>query len=190
MPVIRLDPARCARLALALMFFVALSILTEGSIAPATPAHAEEPPRDADLARGVEAFEARDYATALRWLEPAAERGDAQAQFILGFMHQNGKGVPSDAEKGAVLFMQAAEQGYRYAQYAIGASYRFGLGVEQDLLTAHRWLLRAESNGYDPARQMRVVIELQMQPDQIAGNRADAFSGDAPSGEGAAATRN
>lgn len=185
MPFTCLFPARRAGLALALILFIAPAM-----IAHAPRAQAGEPGADADLARGVEAFQGRDYAAALRWLEPAAGRSVAQAQFILGFMHQNGRGVPSDAQKGATLFRQAAEQGYRYAQYALGASYRFGLGVERDLLLAHHWLLLSELNGYDPARQMREVIELDMQPDQIARSRDEAFASTAHPHTEALANRN
>ncbi len=166
MPVKALLFARRAGLVLALMLFLAAN----------SGAHAAEAASDADLARGVEAFEARDYASALRWLEPVAQEGQAQAQFILGFMHQNGRGVPVDAEKGAGLFRQSAEQGYAYAQFALASSYRFGIGVEQDLLDAHHWLLLAEHNGYDPARQIRMVIEAQLKPDQIARSREAAFA--------------
>jgi len=35
----------------------------------------------------------QDYAEAVRWFRKAAEQGDAQAQFNLGLMYVNGKGV-------------------------------------------------------------------------------------------------
>jgi len=37
-----------------------------------------------------------DNATALRLLRPLADRGDAAAQYYLGLMYANGKGVPRD----------------------------------------------------------------------------------------------
>jgi TPR repeat protein len=131
---------------------------------------------EGDLSRGIAAYQGGDYGSALRWLEPVAKSGESQAQYMLGFMHQNGRGVPVDEEKGVRLFMQSAEQGNRYAQYALAASYRFGLGVEQDLLSAHRWLLLSERNGYDPARQIRMVIEAELALDQIARSREDTFA--------------
>ena len=166
MPVIALPFARRAGFALALLLLMA----------PSSGSFAAEESLEADLARGVEAFRDRDYGSALRWLEPVANAGEAQAQFILGFMHQNGRGVPADAEKGAALLRQSVEQGYTYAQFSLASSYRFGIGVEQDLLDAHRWLLLAERNGYDPARQIRMVIEAELRPDQIARSREDAFA--------------
>lgn len=153
-----------ASIGLALMLLIATTAAT----------HAQD--TEGDLTRGIAAFQDRDYASALRWLEPVANAGEAQAQFILGFMHQNGRGVPADAEKGVALLRQSAEQGYAYAQFSLASSNRFAIGVEQDLLTAHRWLLLSERNGYDPARQIRMVIEAELQPDQIARSRADAFA--------------
>lgn len=185
MPFRCLFAARQAGLTLALILFIAPAM-----IAHAPSARAGESGADADLARGIEAFQDRDYASALRWLEPAAGRGAAQAQFMLGFMYQNGRGVPSDAKKGAGLFRLSAEQGYPYAQYALGASYRFGLGVERDLLLAHHWLLLSEFNGYAPARQMREMIELNMQPDQITRSREETFGSSAQPHADAQANRN
>ena len=49
------------------------------------------PLEDANAAYGKE-----DYATALRLFRPLANRGDADAQFNLGFMYRNGQGVPKD----------------------------------------------------------------------------------------------
>ena len=166
MPLTALPFARSAGVALTFLLVMA----TNSGI------DAAEESRAADLARGVEAFQLRDYGSALRWLEPVANAGEAQAQFMLGFMHQNGRGVPADPEKGAALLRQSAEQGHAYAQFSLASSYRFGIGVEQDLLEAHRWLLLSERNGYDPARQIRMVIEAELRPEQIARNREDAFA--------------
>lgn len=167
----RLMPANVAYFASRAGLLLALMLFS----GVGSPLRAAEDAADADLERGIEAFQAGDYGAALSWLEPVAQEGEAQAQFILGFMHQNGKGVPTDAEKGTALIRQSAEQGYAYAQFALGSSYRFGIGVEQDLLDAHHWLLLAEHNGYDPARQIRMVIEAQLKPDQIARSREAAF---------------
>jgi TPR repeat protein len=44
---------------------------------------------------GLAAYERGDYATALRELRPLAEQ-DAAAQFLLGLMYDEGRGVPQD----------------------------------------------------------------------------------------------
>ena len=49
-----------------------------------------------DRSKGWNAYERRDYATALREFLPLAEQGDATIQFALGSMYAFGKGVPQD----------------------------------------------------------------------------------------------
>ena len=50
----------------------------------------------ADFQKGLAAYEKGDYATALKEWTPLAEQGDADAQSNLGFMYDNGEGVPQD----------------------------------------------------------------------------------------------
>ena len=50
----------------------------------------------ADFEAGVEAYNRGDYATAWEEWRPRAEQGDANAQYYLGVMHQNGEGVPQN----------------------------------------------------------------------------------------------
>ncbi len=61
-------------------------------LALALPAHVLA----ADFEAGVEAYNRGDYATALKEWRPLAKRGDANAQYYLGVMHQNGEGVPQN----------------------------------------------------------------------------------------------
>jgi hypothetical protein len=46
--------------------------------------------------RGDAAYKQGDYGTALREWRPLAERGNPGAQLNLGFMYDNGYGVPQD----------------------------------------------------------------------------------------------
>ena len=48
----------------------------------------------ADFKKGLDAAKKGDYATAMGEWRPLAERGDATAQFNLGWMCANGKGAP------------------------------------------------------------------------------------------------
>ena len=45
---------------------------------------------------GVAAYDRGDYATALEEWRPIAEQGNADAQYNLGNMYYNGRGVPQD----------------------------------------------------------------------------------------------
>ena len=52
--------------------------------------------QSADYQKGLDAYNKKDYATALRVWTPLAEQGNARAQFNLGVMYHNGQGVPWD----------------------------------------------------------------------------------------------
>ena len=60
-----------------------------------------------------------------------AEAGDAQAQFYLGKMFAEGRGVAQDETKGANWYRKAAEQGLADGQYHLGVMYGKGQGVAQ-----------------------------------------------------------
>ncbi len=54
------------------------------------------------------AYDRGDYATALREWRPLAEQGHADAQFKLGVMYFNGRGVPQDYAQAHKWFNFAA----------------------------------------------------------------------------------
>ena len=53
---------------------------------------------------------------AVKWYRKLAEQGYAQGQCNLGFMYDNGKGVPQNHEEAVKWYRKAAEQGYAHAQ--------------------------------------------------------------------------
>jgi hypothetical protein len=99
-------------------------------------------PASADtLAAGAAAFNRQDYVRAAAILTPLAEEErDARAQAYLGFMYQNGRGVPQSYEEGARLYRASAEQGFPPAQYMLGLMYDKGQGVPQDYVLAYMWV--------------------------------------------------
>ncbi|MBJ1839458.1 sel1 repeat family protein, partial [Neisseria meningitidis] len=62
----------------------------------------------------------------------AAERGDTQAQFNLGMMYAEGRGVRQDYAEAVRWTRQAADQGDAQAQFLLGLMYAEGRGVRQD----------------------------------------------------------
>jgi TPR repeat protein len=61
--------------------------------------------------QGEVAYQKGDYATALRLWLPAANQGDANAQFDLGVVHVNGRGVLQDYVVAHMWFSLAAARG-------------------------------------------------------------------------------
>jgi uncharacterized protein len=72
------------------------------------------------LEHGRAAYKRGDYATAMHFLRPLAERGNADAQALVGGMYDNGLGVPRDDAQTIFWYGKAAEQGDARAQYNLG----------------------------------------------------------------------
>ena len=53
---------------------------------------------------------AQDYGKARAWFEKAAAQSYAKAQFNLGLLYANGKGVPQDINKARAWWEKAAAQ--------------------------------------------------------------------------------
>ncbi len=69
--------------------------------------------------KGKEADGAKSYSEAATIYCKAARDGDANAQFALGWMYANGKGVSKDENFAAFLFNKAAEQGHVNAKKSL-----------------------------------------------------------------------
>jgi TPR repeat protein len=93
-----------------------------------------------------------DYAEAVRLFRPLAEQGDASAQYNLGFMYNNGEGVPQDYVEAVKWYRMAAEQDHADAQYNLGLMYDNGQGVPQDYAEAVKWYRMAAEQGYATAQ--------------------------------------
>lgn len=94
------------------------------------------------------------YREAIELLRPAATRGDARGQLILGNLYSGGHGVPEDQQKAAVWYSLSAEQGDGDAQYSLGDMYYKGIGVLQDFNAAAKWYRLSALHGRNaPAPQ-------------------------------------
>ncbi len=124
---------------------------------------------------GIAAYERGDYATSYRLFKPLAEQGDAEAQYNLGGMYAEGRGVAQDYGEATKWFRKAAEQGHAEAQYNLGGMYFRGRGVPRDFVLAHMWFNLSVSRVPASERETReateIIIDLvasKMTPFQIA----------------------
>jgi len=76
-----------------------------------------------------------------------AQAGDTEAQFVLGDMYRNGRGVKQDFKEAVKWFRKASEQGYAEAQYDLGLMYYLGRGVERDFQESETWMRKAAEQG-------------------------------------------
>ena len=113
-----------------------------------------------------------DDAEAVRWYRLAADQGYAAAQYILGFIYAEGRGVPKDDVKAVRWYRLAAEQGHACAQSNLGDMYGTGRGVPQDYVQAHMWRDLATSRLTDEDRGVAVrgrdTLASLMTPAQLA----------------------
>ena len=80
-----------------------------------------------------------------------AEQGNVQAEGIVGWMYNVGKGVPQDYTEAAKWYRLAAEQGNVHAEGKLGWLYNSGEGVPQDYTEAVKWYRLAAEQGDDQA---------------------------------------
>ncbi|OAD22483.1 TPR repeat protein [Candidatus Thiomargarita nelsonii] len=86
-------------------------------------------------------------ATSFQAIVEKAERGDAEAQFNLGWMYLTGDGVTQNYIEAAKWIRKAAEQGDAQAQYNLGVMYLNGDGVTQNNIEAAKWIHKAAEQG-------------------------------------------
>lgn len=116
----------------------------------------------ADLKAGLEAYDRGDFSKAFEEWHPLARQGLADAQFQLGHLYDQGKGVAKDSTKASCWyrlsfrwFEKDAESGNAWSQFRLGVQYDQGLGVEVDKHAASHWYRLAAEQG-NPSAQYQV----------------------------------
>lgn len=102
----------------------------------------------ATLAEGMQAYERGQFANALQHLLPLANDGEEAAQYHLGLMYEEGKGVRGDPVQARQWYERAAKAGYAEAQFRLGRLHADGKGVPADGVQAARWYLLAAGQGH------------------------------------------
>ena len=98
-----------------------------------------------------EAYEAKDYAKAMKYYLYAAEKNNDVAQCQIGTMYRNGEGVTQDNSIAMKWYLKSAEQGNVLAQFCLGAMYYLGQGVAKDYAESFKWYHKAAEQGKDSA---------------------------------------
>ncbi|HSM97254.1 MAG TPA: hypothetical protein VLT91_14520 [Rhizomicrobium sp.] len=98
-----------------------------------------------------------------RWLERAANGGDAMAAYRLGTLYERGHGVPTNAAKADQLYGIAAKQGNRKAMHNIAVAFAEGSGVPKNMQQAAEWFTKASELGLkDSQFNLAVLYERGM----------------------------
>lgn len=115
--------------------------------------------KDSPYYRGEGAEVLKEY---VREYRKAAEQGDASAQYNLGRVYENGRGVAEDFRESVKWYRKAAEQGFAPAQYKMGQMHDPSVayytdrrvkreGIVDDITSSLRWYRKAAEQGHPQA---------------------------------------
>lgn len=89
----------------------------------------------------------RDMSESMRWFEKAGEAGHASANYNLGVLKLNGRGVPQDKRTAAKHFKAAGEAGHQDSMTNLAMMLVKGDGLPRDLQLGAQWLVKAAKTG-------------------------------------------
>ena len=78
------------------------------------------------------AYTRRSYTQALQLWRSLAEQGNAEAEYNLGVLYDNGHGVPRDSAEAEKWYRLSAGQGLADAQFRLGLHFENAQGASQD----------------------------------------------------------
>lgn len=120
-------------------------------------------PAHAEFNDGVLALMTGDNDKALKTFVPLAETSDhAYAQYFLGRMYAEGRGVEVDKDAAAQWYRKAAEKGVQDAQFRLGGCYERGEGVPKDMEYAYGWYSVSAHIGNPKAAAAMKAAEAQL----------------------------
>jgi localization factor PodJL len=107
-----------------------------------------------DGGNGVQVNEAESA----RWLERAANQGNAVAAYRLGTLYERGHGVPTDSAKAMQWYTVAAKLGNRKAMHNLAVAFAEGTGVPKNMAFAVQWFTRAANLGLSDSQFNLAVL--------------------------------
>ena len=80
-----------------------------------------------------------------------ALQGNAEAEYELGRLYQNGDGISRNLTEAVTWFIAAADHGVTAAAATLGILYSLGVGVPMDAQSSADWFRRAAAPQTDTA---------------------------------------
>ncbi|MFT6248160.1 MAG: TPR repeat protein [Cognaticolwellia sp.] len=108
--------------------------------------------------KGYAEFKMAHYGNALKIWQALAQRGNAEANFNLGILYEDGLGVGQDMAQALLYYETAAIGGSFKAQYRLGLLYFVGKTVPLDNIKAKRWLTEAAKGGDKDSIEMLAIL--------------------------------
>ena len=102
---------------------------------------------------GLEAFHLGEYIRAFQILNPIAERGNAEAQCIIGNIYHLGLGVEQNLTKAIHWYQKSSDRGYGVASINLAGILTVGgNGIIKDLDLAIKLYQKALQQGFSHVR--------------------------------------
>ena len=125
------------------------------------------------LSDATRVYDTGDYKQAAKLYQPLADKGNAEAQYVLGMMYRAGRGVERDNKEAKKWYQMAAEQGHPIAQFYLGWMHARGKGIPQDLVKAYMWVSIAIANVSNDGAKKEFIVDrdslaASMTADQVA----------------------
>jgi serine/threonine protein kinase len=113
--------------------------------------------------RGVE----KEVEKGIKLFIESANLGNLEAQYMVGYIYDNGDYVPKNEREAVKWYLKSANQGYFEAYLALGSSYELGKGVKKDFKEAMKYYVKASkknsSNGdYNIGRMYEYGLGVQI----------------------------
>lgn len=96
---------------------------------------------------GMDYYYANEFVKSVEWLKYSANNEYADAQYQLGGMYLNGKGVPQNYTLAIHYLQKAADYDNAGAQCDLGYCYANGYGVNASIEQGFKWTRKAHENG-------------------------------------------
>ncbi|HTT84501.1 MAG TPA: hypothetical protein VMF67_13555, partial [Rhizomicrobium sp.] len=101
----------------------------------------------AEMLLGLQQLSGPNKAQAAAWLQRAAVSGEPVAQYRLGTLYAEGRGVSADAARAFHWYSVAAQNGNRKAMSNLALAYAQGTGTAKNPVEAARWFSKAAQLG-------------------------------------------
>lgn len=125
-----------------------------------------------------DAFNKKDYETALKLLLPIAQDGNHEAQAMVGLFYSQGYGVPADDVEAARWYAASACGGNLLGQTMLAAAYFSGKGVPQSNSAALYWTEKRIEQGDEEAKPMAEYLRSLVEQENEEPSRWDLVAAD------------
>jgi TPR repeat protein len=125
--------------------------------------------------RAIAAAGRHEYAAALAIVRPLAARGDLLAQYLLGAMYDNGKGVAENHPLALQWYQRSAAGGFSMSMRNLGTMYRNAEATGRaDYVQAYRWYALSITHLVPGEAGADTIEELNQDLREVAAKMNDA----------------